>query len=100
MILCFDLFIWMEAKSLYTLSPQAIANFLWQDIIYYHNCFGKLIINERYENKDAVAELTQRYRAKRVIVSAYQLQTNVMIECGHKLIIDTFFKISDGSFSN
>lgn len=67
-----DLSGWVEAKPLCTLSSQeAVADFLWEDVICRNGCFGKLIIDGGSENKEAVAELTQRYGIKRIIVSAY-----------------------------
>lgn len=52
---------WVEAKPLCTLFSQVVADFLLEDVICCHNCFRKLIIDEESENKDPVAELTQRY---------------------------------------
>ncbi len=83
-----------------TLSSQAVADFHWKDVICRHGCFGKLIIDGGSENKDVVAELAQRYGVKRIVVSAYHLQANGMIERGHKPIVDTLLKISDGGSAN
>ena len=58
-----------------------------------------LIIDRRSKNKDAVAKLTKRYRVKRVVVSAYHLQANVIIDRGHQPIVDTLLKLSDGGFN-
>ncbi len=66
----FDLSGWVEAKPLRTFSSQAVADFLWEDDICRHGCFGKLIIDGGSENKEAVAELARRYKVKRVVVSA------------------------------
>ena len=66
-----DLLGWIEAKPLHTFSFRAVADFLWEDVICRHGCFGKLIINGGSENKEAVAELTQRYEIKKIVVSAY-----------------------------
>lgn len=83
-----------------TLSLRAVADFLWEDVICQHGCFGKLIIDGGPENKDAVAELTQRYGVKKVAVSDYHPQANGMIERGHKPIVDVLSKISDGGSIN
>ena len=66
----YDLSGWVEAKPLRTLSSKAVAEFLWEDVICRHGCFGKLVIDGGSENKEAVAELTQKYGIKRVVVSA------------------------------
>ena len=95
-----DLSGWVEAKPLRTLSSRAVADFLWEDVICRHGCFGKLIIDGGSENKDAVAELTRRYGVKRVVVSAYHPQANGMIERGHKPIVDALSKMSDRGSTN
>ncbi len=91
-----DLSGWIEGNLLHTLSSRAVADFLLEDVICRHGCFGKLIIDGGSENKEAVAELAQRYKVKRVVVSAYHLQANEMIERCHKLIADALSKMSDG----
>ncbi len=95
-----DLSGWVEVKPLRTLSSRAVAEFLWEDIICCHGCFGKLIIDRGLENKDAVAELVERYGIKRVVVSVYHPQANRMIERGHKPIVDAFSNISAGGSTN
>ena len=95
-----DLSSWVEAKLLRTLSSRAVADFLWEDVICRHGCFGKLVIDGGSENKDAVAELAERYRVKRVVVSAYHPQANRMIERGHKPIVDALSKMSAGGSTN
>lgn len=99
-IACCDLSGWVEAKPLRTLFLRAVADFLWEDVICRHGCFGKLIIDEKPENKDAVVELAQRYGVKRVVVSAYHLQANGMIERRHNPIVDALSKMSDRGSTN
>ena len=95
-----DLSSWVEAKPLRILSSRAVADFLWEDAICRHGCFGKLVIDGGSENEEAVAELTQRYGIKRVVVLAYHPQANCMIERGHKPIVDALPKMSDGRATN
>ena len=83
-----------------TLSSQAVADFFWEDVICRHGCFGKLTIDGGSENKDAVAELTERYEIKKVVISAYHPQVNGMIERGHKPIVNAFSKILVGGPTN
>ena len=95
-----DLSGWVEAKPLRTLSSRAVADFLWEDVICRHGCFGKLVIDGGLENKDAVVELAERYGVRRVVVSAYHPQANGMIERGHKPIVDALSKMSAGGSTN
>ena len=95
-----DLSDWVKAKPLCTLSSRVVADFLWEDVICRHGCFGKLVIDGGSENKDAIAELAQRYKVKRVVISAYHLQANRMIGRSHKPIVNTLSKMSDGGSTN
>ena len=54
-----------------------------------------MIINKGSKNKDAIAELTQRYGVKRGVVSVYHPQANGMIERSHKPIVNALLKMSD-----
>ncbi len=95
-----DLSGWVEAKLLRTLSSRAVADFLWEDVICRHGCLGKLIIDGRSENKEAVAELGRRYKVKRIVISAYHPKANGMMERGHKPIVDALSKMSDRGSTN
>lgn len=99
-IACYDLLGWIEAKLLYIFSSQTITNSLWKNVIYWHRCFKKLLIDGRSENKEVIAELVQRYRIKKVVVLAYHLQANEVIECGYKPIVNTLSKMLDKNFTN
>ena len=95
-----DLSAWVEAKPFCTLFSRAVADFLLKDIMCRHSCFEKSIIDGRSENKDAVGELTKRYKVKEVVVSAYHPKTNRMIERGHKPIVDALSKMSERGSTN
>ena len=55
----YDLSGWVETKLLCTFSSQAIADYLWVDVICCYNCFGKLVIDSGLKNKDVLAELAE-----------------------------------------
>ena len=59
-----------------------------------------MIIDERLENKDIVVEWAERYGIKRVLISAYHLQTNRIIKRGHKPIVNAPLKMSAGRSIN
>ena len=90
----------VEAEPLRTISSRAVADFLWDNVICRHGCFGKLVIDGGSENRDAVAELAQRYKVKRVVVSAYHAKAHWMIERGHKPIVNALSKMTDGGSTN
>lgn len=89
-----DLFDWVKAKLLRPLFSQVAAYFLWEDAIYRYGCFGKLIMDGRLDNKDVVVELAERYEIKKIVIFAYDLKANRMIERGHKSIVDALSKMS------
>lgn len=95
-----DLLNWVEAKPLCTLFSKVIAEFLWENVICWHRCFGKLVIDKRSENKDVVVELTQKYKIKKVVVLIYYPQANNIIEKGYMFIVDPLSKISAEDSTN
>lgn len=91
---------WVKAKLFCTLLSKAVTDFLWEDVIYQYECFGKLIIYGKSENKEVVVELIQRYKTKRLMISAYHPQANNMIEKRYELIINALFKMSARGSTN
>lgn len=71
MVACCDLSGWIETKLLRIFFSWTIADYLLEDIICRYSYFGKLIIDEESKNKEVVAELAQKYKVKRVIISSY-----------------------------
>jgi L-2-hydroxyglutarate oxidase LhgO len=83
-----DLSGWPEARALAKAMSEAIAKFLWEEVVSRHSCFGKLIVNRGPENKDYLEAFVQRYGINRVQVSAYHPQVNGMVERGHRSIVE------------
>lgn len=101
LVVChYDLSGLVEARLLRTLTSKVVARFLLKDIISCQSCFGKLVIDGGSENKADVDELEGRYCIKQVVVSAYPIQANRIMERGHKQIVDMFSKMSEGSRKN
>lgn len=73
---------------------EVVKDFYWEDVYCYYNCFGKLFINKRLENKNVIIKLVTIHGVKKIVLSAYHLQFNMIIKHGHKLIVYAFSKIS------
>ena len=56
-----DLFGWVEATALGKTDSVNVTDFLWKDIICRHECFDKLIVDEKPENRDWVIKLTENW---------------------------------------
>ena len=95
-----DLSGWVEAKALVRGTSEAVAKFLWEDVVCRHGCFGKMVIDGGPENKDLVKAFAERYGIKRVQISAYHPQANGMVERGHKPIVDALAKMTSGGEGN
>ena len=67
--------------------------FLWKNVICRHECFEKLMIDKKFENRDFVAKLCEKYDDKRMMISFYHFQINEMIEKKHKFLTDALFKM-------
>jgi hypothetical protein len=91
-----DLSGWPEARALVNATSEAVARFLWEDVVCRHGCFGRLVIDGGPENKAHVAEFVRRYGIRRVQVSAYHPQGNGMIERGHRPITEALARMTKG----
>ena len=73
----------MEARALAKLSSEAVAKFVYKDIIYRHGCFIYLLIDGGLENKSWLSVLTTKYKIKRTVISVYNSKGNRMVERGY-----------------
>ncbi len=60
-----------------------------------HDCFEKLVMNEKPKNKKLMNELIEKLAIKKIIISTYHSQTNKMIERKHRLFVDALIKMTD-----
>jgi hypothetical protein len=60
-----------QKDALYLKRMLWMTIFLWKNVIYKHDCFEKLIVNDEFENKKIFDEFVQRYRMKKIITSNY-----------------------------
>ena len=91
-----DLSGWPEARALSAATSEAVARFLWEDVICRHGVFGRLVIDGGPENKGVVEALTRKYGIQRVVVSAYHPPANGMVERGHGPFSDSLAKVTAG----
>lgn len=87
---------WVEARALTAATSEAVARFLWEDVVCRHGIFGKVVLDGGPENRKHTEYFTQKYGIKRVLASAYHPQGNGMIERGHKPITDALSKMTSG----
>ena len=52
---------WPEGRALRTVNARTVADFIWQDVIYYYSIFGRLVINRGSEFKKEVIEILRKY---------------------------------------
>jgi hypothetical protein len=83
-----DLSDWVETQALAQATSSTVTCFLWKNIITQHRLFNKLICDDESENKMWIKDLTDLYRIDCIIVSAYNSETNSMMKCEHKFLID------------
>ena len=95
-----DLSGWLEARALASATSEAVAKFIWEDIMCCHGCFSHLVIDGGLENKKHVAEFVKWYGIDHVQVSAYHPQANGMVEQGHKPIVEALSCMMDGGIGN
>jgi hypothetical protein len=91
-----DLSGWPEARALSKASSEAIAKFLWEEVVSRHGCFGRLVVDGGPENKDHLEAFVKQYSINRVQVSAYHPQANGMVERGHQSIVEALARMTNG----
>lgn len=89
-----DLSGWVEARALKSISSEAVARFLYEEVITRFGCFKTLVTDGGPENKGVVETLASRYGIKINHISAYHPQSNGMVERGHAHLINALAKMS------
>jgi hypothetical protein len=69
-----------KIKGLAKVTSEAVATFLWEDIVCRHGCFRRTIVNSVPQSKKHVKRLV-----KCIQILAYHAQANGMIEEGTDL---------------
>ena len=93
-----DLSGWSEGRALAKANAEAIAKFIWEDIVCRHGLSGRLVVDGGPENKGVAEAFAKRYGIKRVQISAYNSKGNGMIERGHRDFLDGLSKATGGGF--
>ena len=84
---------WPEGRALVAANARSVAKFIWEDIICRHGCPGRIIMDGGPENKEVAEELLNRYRIRKIEISAYHPQANGMVETGHRPIKESLYKM-------
>lgn len=88
-----DLTGWLEARTLEHKTSDAIAKFIYQDVICRYGCIPQITTDNGKEFLGAVKLLAERYGIKIVHSSPYHPEGNGMIERGHFAWIESIFKL-------
>lgn len=88
-----DLTGWLEARSLKRKTSDAIAKFIYQDVICCYGCIPQITMDNGKEFLGAVKILAKRYNIKIVHSLLYHPEGNGMIEQGHQAWIKSIFKL-------
>ena len=88
-----DLTGWLEARMLVRKSSEAVAAFLWQDVICRFGCVPQITTDNGTEFKKAVNILARKYGITVVRISPYNPVANGMIERGHRTWINSIWKL-------
>jgi transposase InsO family protein len=88
-----DLSGWIEGRALTSNSSQAVAKFIFEEIIVRHGCPKRIVNDGGGENKGEVIQLLEKMGVTQIVVSAYHPQGNGMVERGHKPITDSIAKV-------
>jgi hypothetical protein len=88
-----DLTGWLEARMLARKSADAVADFLWQDVICRFGCIPQITTDNGTEFQGAVNALARRYNITVIRISPYNPAANGMIERSHRTWINSIWKL-------
>lgn len=82
-----------EGRKLRKTSSQAIANFIFEELLCRYGAIGELVTDNGPETRDAVVILVQRYGIPHIRISAYNSKGNGVVERGHFTIRESLLKL-------
>ena len=74
--------------------------FIYEEIFCRHDCIEKMMFDDGSENQKWVNVLIEKYKIRKMIVSAYHFEVNGMIEKKHTVVMDAFFKLTEKGYFN
>ena len=60
-----DLSGWAKLRALANATSAAVAKFLWEDVVYRHGCFRRMVVDGGPKNKKHVDEFTRKHGIRR-----------------------------------
>ena len=88
-----DLSGWVEGRAIKQANSLQVSRFIYEDVICRHGCPWKIVLDGGSENMDLTKDLLERYRIKRMDISAYHPQSNGLVERGHAPVINSIAKM-------
>lgn len=86
-----DFFDLIKARTLFETKTWKMTKSFWENVICRHDCFEKLVMNEKLKNKKLMNKLIEKLAIKKIIISTYHSQTNEIIEQNIAFLL-TFFQ--------
>ena len=85
---------WLEAKPLTNATAEAVAQFIYDEIICRHGAPSVLISDQgtHFKNK-VIDELSDKFRMEHRFSLPYHLQTNGLVECFNQTLCEGLKKI-------
>src|SRR5205814_1488384 len=71
---------------------QNVAKFIYEGVICRHGCPRRIVLDRGSENLDLTKDLLEHYRIQRTVISAYHIQANGLVKCGHDSIVNSLSK--------
>ena len=87
-----DLSEWMEEWSIDAINSQNMARFIYENVIYRHECSLWIIMNDNIENLNLTRNLLKHYRIQQMIIFSYHPQSNELMKYEHESIINSLAK--------
>ena len=66
-----DLSEWVESRAFTAANSRNVAKFIFEKVIYRHECSRRIVMNHGTENLDLTKDLLEYYRIQQILMSIY-----------------------------
>ena len=87
-----------EGRALVHNSADAVADFLWEEVLCRYGAIGQVTTDNGPETKAAFEQLAKKYHIPHVRISEYNSKANGVVERGHFTIREAIMKACQGNF--
>ena len=87
-----DLNGWIEERAFIATNSRIVSKFIYEEMIYRHECSRRIVMNRETENLDLTKDLLKHYRIQQILISIYHSQTIDLMKYEYNSLINFLVK--------